>query len=78
MICCFEREWERWESEAGEKEAGLMVANGVLGLIVLNIGDLNKIGVLGSILLGEGKCSSSGSCWARWTNCFIIIMVNDV
>lgn len=40
-----------------------MVANGVLGLIVLDFGALNKIGVLGSILLGEGKCSSSGSCY---------------
>lgn len=57
-----------------------MVANGVLGLIVLNIGALNKIGVLCRILLGEGKCSVSsisGSCSARWTDCALIIMVND-
>lgn len=50
-----------------------MVANGVLGLIVLNFGALNKIGVLGSILLGEGNVMV-----ARWTDCFLIIMVNDV
>ncbi len=37
--------------------AALMAANGVLGLTVLNIGALNKIGALCSMLLGEGKCA---------------------
>lgn len=32
-----------------------MVANGVLGLTVLNIAALNKIAVLCSVLSGDGK-----------------------
>jgi len=45
------RENEKGKKVKQEKKEAGLIANGVLGLIVLHIGALNKIGVVCSILL---------------------------